>query len=69
MIYLKFYKRSNFQLSFFQNDSYPWQDFTLGNKNEQLFKNLYGFGGRRLKISYRAVETYLLACVTWLLFD
>ena len=42
-------KHSDFHLIFFQIEG-AWQDFTVVTKLIKNFKNLYGFGGRVLKI-------------------
>ena len=42
-------KHSDFHLSFFQIAS-AWRDFTVVTKLLKIFKSLYGFGGRCLKI-------------------
>ena len=49
VILFKMGKHSDFHLSFFQIVR-AWRDFTVATKLIKNFKNLYGFGGRFLKI-------------------
>ena len=49
MIFLKMGKYSDFHLSCFHIVG-AWQDFTVVTKLKNIFKSLYGFEGRSLKI-------------------
>ena len=49
VILFKLNKHSDFHLIFFQIEG-AWQDFTVVTKLIKIFKSLYGFGGRFLKI-------------------
>ena len=49
MILFKMSKHSDFHLIFFQIEG-AWRDFTVVKKLIKIFKSLYGFGGRFLKI-------------------